>query len=32
MPNKIIIEDILDEMLNDIDYIRLNAYIKLERN
>ena len=32
MPNKIIIEDILDDMLNDIDYIRLNAYIKLERN
>ncbi len=30
MPNKIIIEDIIDEMLDNITYIKLNTYIKLE--
>ncbi len=30
MPNKIIIEDIIDEMLDNINYIKLNTYIKLE--
>lgn len=30
MPNKIIIEDIIDEMLDNINCIRLNTYIKLE--
>lgn len=32
MPNKIIIEDIIDEMLDNINYIKLNTYIKLERD
>ena len=31
MPNKILIEDIIEEMLNNIDYIKLNTYLKLER-
>ena len=30
MPNKIIIEDIIDEMIDNINYIKLNTYIKLE--
>ena len=32
MPNKIILEDIIDEMIDNIDYIKLNTYIKLERD
>ena len=32
MPNKIIIEDIIDEMIDNINYIKLNTYIKLESN
>ena len=32
MPNKIIIEDIIDEMLGDINYLKLNTYIKLGKN
>lgn len=32
MPNKIIIDDILDEMLDNINFIKLNIYIKLESN
>lgn len=32
MPNKIIIEDIIDEMISNIDYIKLNTYIDLEKN
>ena len=31
MPNKIIIDDILDDMLESISFININAYIKLER-
>lgn len=31
MPNKIIIEDVIDEMLSNIDYIKLKYYIELER-
>lgn len=30
MPNKIIIEDVIDEMIENINYIKLNTYIKLE--
>lgn len=32
MPNKIIIEDIIDEMLGDIKYIKLNTYIDFKKN
>lgn len=32
MPNKIIVEDIIDEMIGSIDYIKLNTYIELEKN
>lgn len=31
MPNKIIVEDIIDEMIDNIDYIKLNTYIELEK-
>ena len=31
MPNTIIIEDIMDEMLDNISYIKLNTYIELEK-
>ena len=31
MPNKIIIEDIIDEMLDNINYIKLNTYIELKK-
>ncbi len=31
MPNKIIIDDIIDEMIDNINYIKLNTYIKLEK-
>lgn len=30
MPHKIIIEEILDEMVDTISYVKLNTYIKLE--
>lgn len=29
MPNKIIIEDIIDEMIDNISYVKLNTYIEL---
>lgn len=32
MPNKIIIEDIIDEMIEDLNYIKLNTYIDLKKN
>ena len=32
MPNKIIVEDIIDEMINNIDYIKLNTNIELEKD
>ena len=32
MPNKIIIEDIIDEMIDNVKYIKLNTYIDLEKN
>lgn len=32
MPNKIIVEDIIDEMIDNIDYVKLNTYIDLEKN
>ena len=31
MPNKIIIEDMIDEMLDNISCIKLNTYIELEK-
>lgn len=31
MPHKIIMEDVLDEMLDNISYIKLTTYIKLHR-
>ena len=31
MPNKIIVEDIIDEMLYNINYIKLNTYIELQK-
>ena len=30
MPNKILIEDIIDEMIENINCIKLNTYLKLE--
>lgn len=32
MPNKIIVEDIIDEMIDNLNYIKLNTYIKLEED
>ncbi len=32
MPDKIIIEDIIDEMLCDINYLKLNTYIELKKD
>ena len=32
MPNKIIVEDVIDEMIDNINYIKLNTYIDLEKN
>lgn len=32
MPNKIIVEDIIDEMIDNINYIKLNTYIELEKD
>ena len=31
MPYKIITEEIIDEMLDNISYIKLNTYIKLQK-
>lgn len=31
MPYKIITEEIIDEMLDNISYIKLNSYLKMER-
>ena len=31
MPYKIITEEIIDEMLENISYIKLNSYLKMER-
>ena len=31
MPNKIIVVVIIDEMIDNIDYIKLNTYIELEK-
>ena len=31
MPYKIITEEIIDEMLDNISYIKLNSYLKYER-
>ena len=31
MPYKIITEEIIDEMLDNISYIKLNTYLKFER-
>lgn len=31
MPNKIIVEDIIDEMIENINYIRLNTHIELSK-
>ena len=31
MPEKIIKEDVIDEMINNISYIKLNTYIKLQK-
>lgn len=32
MPYKIIVDDIIDEMLDNISYIKLNTYIKLQKD
>ena len=32
MPNKIIIEDIIDEMIDNISYVKLNTYIELGKD
>ncbi len=29
MPNHIIIEDIFDEMIDEIEYIKMNSFIKI---
>lgn len=31
MPYKIIMEEVLDEMIDNISYIKLNSYIKLQK-
>ena len=31
MPNRIVIEDIMSEMLDDVNYIKLSVYIKKEK-
>lgn len=31
MPHKIIMEEVLDEMIDNISYIKLNTYIKLQK-
>lgn len=31
MPNKIIVEDIIDEMIDNINYISLNTHIDLSK-
>lgn len=31
MPYKIIMEDVINEMLDNISYIKLNTYIKLQK-
>ena len=31
MPYKIITEEIIDEMIDNISYIKLNSYIKLQK-
>lgn len=31
MPHKIIMEEVIDEMLDNISYIKLNTYIKLQK-
>lgn len=31
MPYKIIMEDVLDDMIDTISYIKLNSYIKLQK-
>lgn len=31
MPHKIITEEVIDEMLDNISYIKLNTYIKLQK-
>ena len=31
MPYKIIIEDVIDEMIDNLSYIKLNTYIKFEK-
>lgn len=31
MPHKIIMEDVINEMLDNISYIKLNTYIKLQK-
>ena len=32
MATHILVEDILDEMINQVSYIKLNTYIKLSKN
>ena len=32
MPNKIVVDYIIDEMIDSIDYIKLNTYIELEKD
>ena len=32
MPNKIIIEDIIDERIDNISYVKLNTYIELGKD
>ena len=31
MPNRIVIEDIMSEMLDDVNFIKLSVYIKKEK-
>lgn len=31
MPHKIIMEEVIDEMLDNISYIKLNTYIQLQK-
>ena len=31
MPYKILMEDVIDEMIDNISYIKLNTYIKLQK-
>jgi len=32
MPDHILLDDIIDDMIEDISYIRLNSYLNMDKN